>query len=50
MSFKSILNNERIVDAQVFDYVYNNHLFESSGHPLLNTDSPEEFNICYTIL
>ena len=44
MSFKSILNNERLVDSQVFDYVYNNHLFESSGHPLLNTDSPEEFN------
>ena len=44
MSFKSILNNERLVYSQVFDYVYNNHLFESSGHPLLNTDSPEEFN------
>ena len=44
MSFKSILNNERIVDSQVFDYIYNNHLFESSGHPLFKTNDPEEFN------
>lgn len=50
MSFKSILNNERIVDAQVFDYVYNNHLFESSGHPLFTDESPEEFiDILYSI-
>lgn len=50
MSFKSILNNERIVDAQVFDYVYNNHLFESSGHPLFTDESPEEFiDILYNI-
>jgi hypothetical protein len=44
MSFKSILNNERIVNTQVFDYIYNNHLFESSGHPLFNYKDPEEFN------
>lgn len=50
MSFKSILNNERIVDSQVFDYVYNNHLFESSGHPLFTDESPEEFiDILYSI-
>ena len=50
MSFKSILNNERIVDAQVFDYVYNNHLFESSGHPLFTDESPEEFiDMLYSI-
>ena len=51
MSFKSILNNERIVDSQVFDYIYNNHLFESSGHPLFNYKDPEEFNdILYRIV